>query len=268
VRERHGGAGPPRCGREVTPRYDDVRGGHRGCKWCAWQATAAALRMDHEIAAVTMIERHLEPLEQYPGSSRLWRCRCLRCGAEVTPRYETSSKAGAVAGRAAGRRPAPGSEARRPPRSAVMRAAGPEPLEPYRNAMTPWRSQCRRCGREVSPLLNNIKNGQGGCIWCARGAVDPEEAGAFMRAAGLEPLTAYPGRAAPWPCRCQRCHQAVSPRYGAVRNGSGCRYCNDTAIKPDAAAALMRAAALEPLEPYPGSQRPWKCRCAKCGRTV
>ena len=32
--------------------------------------------------------------------------------------------------------------------------------------------------------------------------------------------------------------------------------------------ALMRAAALEPLEPYPGSLRPWKCRCAKCGRTV
>lgn len=30
----------------------------------------------------------------------------------------------------------------------------------------------------------------------------------------------------------------------------------------------MRAAALEPLEPYPGSLRPWKCRCAKCGRTV
>ena len=31
-----------------------------------------------------------------------------------------------------------------------------------------------------------------------------------------------------------RCHQAVSPRYSAVRNGCGCRYCNDTAIKPDA----------------------------------
>ncbi len=149
-----------------------------------------------------------------------------------------------------------------------MRAAGLEPLEPYQNVMTPWRSQCRTCGKEVSPLLNNIKKGHGGCIWCAHGAVDPDEAAAFMRAADLEPLTTHPGRAAPWPCHCQRCHQTVSPRYGAVRNGSGCRYCNDTAIKPGAAAALMRTAGLEPLEPYPGSLRPWKCRCAKCGRTV
>jgi hypothetical protein len=149
-----------------------------------------------------------------------------------------------------------------------MRAAGLEPLEPYQNVMTPWRSQCLICGKEVSPLLNNIQKGQGGCIWCAKGAVDPEDAAAIMRAAGLEPLTTYPGRAAPWLCCCQRCHQTVSPRYGAVRAGSGCRYCNDTAIKPDAAAALMQAAELEPLESYPGSLRPWKCRCTKCGRTV
>ena len=30
----------------------------------------------------------------------------------------------------------------------------------------------------------------------------------------------------------------------------------------------MRAVDLEPLEIYPGSLRPWKCRCLKCGRTV
>jgi hypothetical protein len=30
----------------------------------------------------------------------------------------------------------------------------------------------------------------------------------------------------------------------------------------------MRAVYLEPLEVYPGSLRPWKCRCLKCGRTV
>ena len=89
-----------------------------------------------------------------------------------------------------------------------------------------------------------------------------------MRAAGLEPLTAYPGAHAPWPCRCQRCHRTVTPRYRAVRAGSGCRYCNDTAINPEAAASLMREAGLEPLEQYPGSLRPWKCRCTKCGRTV
>ena len=35
---------------------------------------------------------------------------------------------------------------------ADWRAVGLEPLEPYVNVMTPWRSQCRNCGREVTPL--------------------------------------------------------------------------------------------------------------------
>ena len=134
--------------------------------------------------------------------------------------------------------------------------------------MMPWQSQCRTCGNQVAPLLNNIKKGQRGCKWCSGRVIDPAEAAEVMRAAGLEPLTAYPGAHAPWPCRCQRCHEAVTPRYRAVQAGSGCRYCNDTAINPEAAVSLMREAGLEPLEQYPGSLRQWTCRCNKCGRTV
>jgi len=98
--------------------------------------------------------------------------------------------------------------------------------------------------------------------------VDAEAAIALMRAVSLEPLVAYPGRHPPWPCRCLRCGQAVSPSYGAVKAGGSCRHCNDTAIKPDAAAAAMRDAQLEPLEPYPGSRAEWRCRCLKCNKIV
>jgi len=98
--------------------------------------------------------------------------------------------------------------------------------------------------------------------------VDAEAAIALMRAVSLEPLVAYPGRRPPWPCRCLRCGQAVSPSYGAVKAGGSCRHCNDTAIKPDAAAAAMRDAQLEPLEPYPGSRAEWRCRCLKCNKIV
>jgi DNA-directed RNA polymerase subunit RPC12/RpoP len=34
------------------------------------------------------------------------------------------------------------------------------------------------------------------------------------------------------------------------------------------AEAQMRAAGLEPLAPYPGILKPWRCRCATCGREV
>jgi hypothetical protein len=215
-----------------------------------------------------MIEHRLEPLEQYPGSQKQWRCRCLTCGDEVTPRYG-NVKQGLGGCLRCGRLAA--SRAQRGPESAAiadLRAAGLEPLEPYVNVMTPWRSQCRHCGREVSPLLNNVRKGQGGCAWCAKNRVDAEAAIAVMRAASLEPLVAYPGRNAPWSCRCLRCGQTVSPRYGAVTTGTGCRYCNDTAIKPEAAAAAMRAVQLEPLEPYPGSLVKWRCRCLKCNKIV
>jgi hypothetical protein len=69
--------------------------------------------------------------------------------------------------------------------------------------------------------------------------IDPAQAAEVMRAAGLEPLTAYPGAHAPWPCRCQRCHEAVTPRYRAVqpcystiqRGSGGCRWCRNSGFK-------------------------------------
>jgi hypothetical protein len=39
-------------------------------------------------------------------------------------------------------------------------------------------------------------------------------------------------------------------------------------IDPVSAVATMRAAGLEPLEPYPGANMAWKCRCIKSGHTV
>jgi hypothetical protein len=207
-------------------------------------------------------------LEPYPGAGRQWRCLCLRCGAEVAPRYGNIQQG--WGGCPACRRAASSARQRGPEAEAIeaLRAAGLEPLEPYQGVMMPWQSQCRTCGNQVAPLLNNIKKGQRGCKWCSGRVIDPAEAAEVMRAAGLEPLTAYPGAHAPWPCRCQRCHEAVTPRYRAVQAGSDCRYCNDTAINPEAAVSLMRKAGLEPLEQYPGSLRPWTCRCNKCGRTV
>ena len=268
TRSRPGGVGACPAIGIVTPRYTDVRGGHAGCKWCASQKAGLGQRMQHETATSFMIEHGLEPLEQYPAAGKQWRCRCLACGDEVRPRYSNIKQGWGGCrrcGRLAQSRTQRGPEAKA---IADFRAVDLEPLEPYVNVMTPWRSQCRNCGREVSPLLNNIRKGQGACRWCTGKRVDAEDAAVLMRAASLEPLVAYPGRHAPWPCRCLRCGQTVSPRYGAVKKGGGCRYCNDRAIKPDVAMAAMRNAQLQPLEPYPGSLAKWRCRCLKCNRIV
>jgi hypothetical protein len=39
-------------------------------------------------------------------------------------------------------------------------------------------------------------------------------------------------------------------------------------INPEGAAATMRAARLEPLEPFADADQPWRCRCLTCSRVV
>jgi hypothetical protein len=39
-------------------------------------------------------------------------------------------------------------------------------------------------------------------------------------------------------------------------------------LDPDSAAATMRAARLEPLEPFDDADAPWRCRCLTCNRVV
>ncbi|MFD9053468.1 hypothetical protein [Streptomyces zaomyceticus] len=213
----------------------------------------------------------LEPLEPYPGSSAPWKCRHTTCGREVTPRLSnvTNGQRGCV--HCSGR-------ARLDPEAAaaVMRAAGLEPLAPYPGSDRKWRCRHVDCGREVTPTYVRINSGAGPCRWCAPNApVDPDVAAADMRAVGLEPLVPYPGVDTPWPIRCQTCGEIGTPTLGSIRRGQGgCYPCGrrkaNATMRHDAetAAAAMRAAGLEPLEPYPGTAFPWKSRCTKCGATV
>ena len=143
-----------------------------------------------------------------------------------------------------------------------------EPLEPYDGSKRPWRCRCQVCGRESTPSLSNVRHNGTGCVWCARHRVDPNEAKALLLAAGLEPLKPFPGANHRWRCRCSTCGREIEPRYNEVRNGGGCAWCAGVRVDPEDARAVMLAASLEPLDPYPASNAPWRCRCLSCGRTV
>lgn len=163
----------------------------------------------------------------------------------------------------------------------VMIANGFMPLGEYPgNARTGWTSICLapECGKTTSPTYDNIRRRGHTCKWCSRTAIDPDEAAAIMRAAGLEPLVPYPGRnSIPWACRCQACHDVVTPCYSSIAtNGAGCNTCGNRKISEakrtpaSIAEALMRAAGLEPLEPFVDSKTPWMCKCLapECGKEV
>lgn len=217
-----------RCGREVAPAYCNVRKGHSGCKSCSAQPSTDVRRQRHERAVALMLASQLEPLEQYPGSRKPWRCRCLRCGTTGAPHY-SSIKQG-IGGCLPCGFLATGASRRLPESEAVhlMTNAGLQPLEPYPSMLKPWRCRCLSCGKETTTTLTTVRkrNGLYGCQRCSGYMVVPEAAATVMLAAGLEPLTEFPGAARPWLCLCQRCGKEVRPRYSSVRKGRGCRWCN------------------------------------------
>ena len=102
-----------------------------------------------------------------------------------------------------------------------------------------------------------------------------EEASVVMLAAGLIPLEPYENSKKPWRCECQTCKAIVTPAFSSVQTGQGgCRHCAiresiaKRKLSNQEASKVMFEHGFEPLEPYPGSQKKWRCKCTTCGNEV
>jgi hypothetical protein len=222
------------------------------------------------------------PLVPYPGSGVPWRCLHEPCGEQIAPLLSNVRKRGRACRKC-------GAEARGAARRArladaaiaTMRAAGFEPLEPYPGSDKEWRCRHDRCGEERTPTLNAIRRNGTACRPCSliaagRTAWTEDTAETLFREHGLLPLAPWPGSSSvPWQARHEACGRIVSPRLGNLAKGQGpCRECGQESthaalrLGEDDAVGLMRAARLEPLEPFPGVDRPWRCRHEPCGSEV
>lgn len=164
-----------------------------------------------------------------------------------------------------------------------MIAKGVWPVSVWPSGAEPWLSVCMECGKFVRPLYRNVtRPGRGGCDPCgraraaARRRLPVEAAVEEMRAAGVEPVSDYPGVDAPWPSRClsalcpglwQGEPADLRPRLADARRskGSACKYCARIAVRPERAAFEMLRHGVEPQEPYRRASRPWPCICLHCG---
>jgi len=68
------------CGKISFPIYKTVSKGST-CKFCK------GIAVDPQEAVQLFLSKNLQPLEDYKGSQEPWKCKCLICGNEVTPRY-------------------------------------------------------------------------------------------------------------------------------------------------------------------------------------
>lgn len=147
-----------------------------------------------------------------------------------------------------------------------------KPLEQFPGSNAKWRCKCIRCGTETLVSYRAMKHqGVRGCRTCWAGYVDPADAQRLAEALDLRPLEPYVDAKTPWRCECLRCGSTVGPVYRAMKYGiRSCKVCRSSQISipaEEAHAAMLRHD-LQPLEPYPGSNEKWRCKCLRCNSEV
>ena len=79
------------------------------------------------------------------------------------------------------------------------------PLEKFVNTQKPWRSECLKCGKTVSPNYSKVKARGHQCGYCAGSKVDPVDAVKLVKSRGFNPKTPYPGGNKKWAAICTTC---------------------------------------------------------------
>ncbi|WP_328508344.1 hypothetical protein OG981_53490 [Streptomyces mirabilis] len=157
----------------------------------------------------------------------------------------------------------------------AMLSRGARPIEPFPGTQPPWKCLCLTCGEVSAPRYNDVVNkGTGVCSKTCRSLKiaaklirDGAPAAAVMLSWGWEPLEDYPGAGKPWPARCVHCGVIKPKKLSHVQKGrGGCTNCAGRDVTNETARKLMIEADLVPLVDYPGSLRPWLCRCMCCNR--
>ncbi len=267
------------CGRESSPRFHGVSGRSSKCKFCSGNAVVPSE------AVTKFVENSLQPLVDFPGASKQWKSKCMKCGVIVKPRLSDINQGHSGCTNCAAKKRGESSRLDASAESLErvmidMANAKLKPLEPFKLSRSKWKCECLVCGAIVFPNYSSIKSGYGGCMPCFRkkqdglGRLEHDSAARVMLARKLEPLVQYPGANKPWKCKCLDCGNLVQPHYAHVQQGrKGCSFCaaknqGDKTRRPqDDVFRIARESGWEPLEPYNSRHKPWKCKCLKCGKT-
>ena len=161
------------CGFEARIGYSGIYSGQGGCRKCG-RAKVTAMQLVPIEKVDAVFEAHgLRPLGPYEGTDTPRRAECQTCGRTVAVRYK-ELRSGKRKGCRYCSYSAMGDAMRVPAEVAdqVFLDAGVEPLEPYVGSTTQRLCRCMTCGKEVRPAHNSLKNGQGGCKYCATMGLD------------------------------------------------------------------------------------------------
>lgn len=200
------------CGRESLVRYAHVRDGGK-CAYCSGK------KVDLEIVDELFKENDLVPLEPYTKNTKPRKCRCSRCGNEVSPSYSNLQKGSGGCAICAGRRV---------DLSKVEEGFsinGLMPLEPYVGSDNPRLCVCVFCKNQVSPSWSSVKAGKS-CGYCAGIRVSESDVALTFHNANLTPLVPYTTAKNKRECKCNLCGNVTFAIYANLKSGQGgCSAC-------------------------------------------
>jgi len=145
-----------KCGKSVSPSYKSPTQQKKpACAYCS------KVRVDESEIVAKMIKNGYKPMEPYENSMKPWKCKCLKCGRIGYPRWSQIQSYDSKCQYCSGNKITETQAIK------VMKDAGYLPLETYKSSKTKWKSRHVKCGNIVSPKLNTISTGTGGCRSCA-----------------------------------------------------------------------------------------------------
>ena len=250
-----------KCKKIIYPTLAPIKNrGVRPCKDCARTEAGEKRKSKSSKSSLAIMKKaNFLPLEDYPGNSKGWKSKCLKCGKISKPHLATV-KNGSSCQFCAGVKISE-EDVRR-----IYKKAGYLPIGKYEgSSKIKWKSKHLQCGNVVSPDFSKVKIGLG-CPYCAGNAkISESSARKLFLKNKLEPLEPFVNSQKPWKSKCLITGKIVSPTYGKVRDyGHRCKYCSENVTDEVDAIELMRKAGFKTIDPFPGGNKPWKSQCLKC----
>jgi hypothetical protein len=201
------------CGRKVSPRYASLQQGAGPCKYCSGNA------VDEKDALALLAINKLKPLVDFPGSKMPWLCVHETCGKEVSPTHNALQRGQGGCIYCSGRYVDP-EEAR-----TEIEKLGFQPLEEY-SPQKSWKVIHRVCGNEIQINYSYTKRTGKGCILCSGlKPVTQQEVKDLFETQGFTMLEKFINTRTPVKAIHNVCKREVSPSYGSLKNGGGCKFC-------------------------------------------
>jgi recombinational DNA repair protein (RecF pathway) len=203
-----------KCGRKVSPRWASVQQGGSGCAYCAGN------KVDIKEFKSILKKNNLKLIDKFENTSKPLVSIHIPCGRKVSPMYG-ALRNGQGPCEFCGKNMISEDEA-----ISLLQKNGFKPLAKFPGGSKPWKCLHLKCGNKINLKTTYLRAGGKGCNFCAGLAPIPESVALkLFKSRGFTPLVKYKDRKYPWKSIHNVCGKTVSPTYGSIKAGGGCKYC-------------------------------------------